>query len=89
MEAPFIELSKSFREHLIRASMRGVPELDQVAQMVRSVLRRGGSALFEQEALRAFEVRAKTKAVGRKYFKEFMDENRLRIAELVLSEREL
>jgi hypothetical protein len=85
--AALIEVAESFVEILSEAKV-SVGELDFVVQAMRSWLKKGYPT-FQSQVERAFVARIDSSAQSKRLAKKFFRVNKLLLAELVLSEREI
>ena len=83
-----IELTESLLEHLEKGRASGIPTIDFAVEAVRLCLKQGYPYFLEQLGKTFFgRIDSKEKAI--RLEKKFLKINRLRLAELVLSEREV
>jgi len=81
-----IEISESFIEILEEGGARQLPTIDFVVQGLRISLREG-YASFQYQVEAAFKSRIDSERKRKRLAKKFFGVNRLRIAEIVLTER--
>lgn len=83
-----IELTESLLEHLEMGKAEGIPVIDFAVEAVRLALRKGYVS-FISKIEREFMGGIPKKSDRKRLLKRFMEVNRLRLAELVLTEREV
>jgi hypothetical protein len=85
--SPLLEVSKSFKTLLEKGGVTSsyLMDMDFVVECIRGALKRG-ITYFEDIALRTFRGRINGKKADRLY-QRFMRENKLRLAEIVLSSK--
>lgn len=86
--AALIEIAESMLEILEEGGAKPLPVIDIVVEGIRGCLRVGYDR-FQRAVDREFEMRLEDPSVCKKLVKKFYAVNKLRIAELVLSEREI
>jgi hypothetical protein len=85
--APLTELAQSFMDIIGKAG-GSLPDLDIVVEGMRSWLRRG-YPMFQWQVERTFRARITSKPKAAEAMVEFYKTNKLKIAELLLSEGEI
>jgi hypothetical protein len=86
--AALIEIAESILEILDEGGATNLPVIDFVVEGIRKCLL-DGYATFQQQIERTFASRFDSDAKCRRLVRKFYRLNRLRIAELVLTEREI
>jgi hypothetical protein len=83
-----IEIAESLLELLEEGGARQLPQIDFVVEGLRVCFRKGYST-FTDQVEKTFESRIELESRCRRLVRKFYERNRLRIAELVLTEREI
>lgn len=86
--AALIEVAESLLEILEEGGAKQLPIIDIVVEGVRHSLRQGYAA-FQISVEKEFLDRLEDPSVCEKFVKKFYKVNKLRLAELILSEREV
>lgn len=88
MPNPLAEIAESMLKLLESSGAESLPVIDMMAEWVRLGLKLGYSG-FQDQVEKLLMVATDSRATRKRLLKKFYEENKLRIAELVLSEREI
>lgn len=88
MESPLLEIAKALVKHLDEAGVEVTPDMDIAVEACRTALRKG-AAEFMKLAEHTFTNRIKPRSRANRVFREFREEIKTWVAEIVLTEREV